>query len=65
MSAQLDYPRVFVPVTVQTPVSVPRKEGRSAVLAEDLTELQSLEHRAQTLERQRELLRLQGLARYD
>ena len=65
MSAQLDYLLVFVPATVQPPVSVPREEGRSPLLAEDLTELQKLQHRALTLERQRELLRLQGLARYD
>jgi hypothetical protein len=65
MSAQLDYPLVFVPATVRPAVPPPRQEGRSQLLAEDLAELQKLQHRAQTLERQRELLRLQGLARYD
>jgi hypothetical protein len=65
MNAQSDFPLVFVPATLQPPVSVPREEGRSPLLAEDLRELQKLQYRAQTLERQRELLRLQGLARYD
>ncbi len=65
MSAQLDYPLVFVPATVRPAVPPPRQEGRSQLLAEDLAELQKLQHRAQTLERQRELLRLQGLARFD
>lgn len=65
MYGQQTFPKVLVEVKVLARAATDRAQRRSETLAEDLERLALAERGVRALERQRELARRQGLARYD
>lgn len=65
MNGQQTFPKRLVEVKVLPQAATERAQRRSETLAEELEHVTRLERAIRALERQRELARRQGLARYD